>query len=74
MVSQTNEQALKATIEKALSGSSRETLKDQVGSGDAVAMAHAAEYRSETGHGSPLGWSSDFNRKFSVNKVRGTLA
>ena len=30
MVSQTNEQALEASIEKALSGISRETLKDEV--------------------------------------------
>lgn len=60
MVSQTKEQALQASIDKALSGISREALKDQVG--------------SETGHGYPLGWSFDFDREFATNKIRGRRA
>lgn len=68
MVSQTNEQALEAAIEKALSGISREAMKDQVGSGDAVALTQAAQYRTETGHGYQLGWSSDYDREFSIDQ------
>ena len=68
MVSQTNEQALEASIEKALSGISREALIDQVGNNDAIALAKAAQYRTETGHGYQLGWSSDYDREFAIDR------
>ena len=62
MVSQTNEKALEALMEKALSGISREMLQEHVGSADAVALAQASQYRTEVGHGYQLGWSSYFNQ------------
>jgi hypothetical protein len=57
MVSQTNEKALEALMEKALFGISREMLQEQVGSTDAVALAQASQYRTEVGYGYQLGWS-----------------
>ena len=48
MESQTNEQALEASIERALAGISREVLKEQAGSGDAVALKQSEQYRTET--------------------------
>ncbi|MEZ5586356.1 MAG: DEAD/DEAH box helicase family protein [Sedimenticolaceae bacterium] len=68
MVSQTNEKALEALMEKALSGISREALQEQVGSGDAVALAQASQYRTEVGYGYQLGWSSDFDREFAIDQ------
>lgn len=68
MVSQTNEKALEALMEKALSGISREMLHEQVGSTDGVALAQAAQYRTEVGHGYQLGWSSDFDREFAIDQ------
>ncbi|MEW8086488.1 MAG: DEAD/DEAH box helicase family protein [Candidatus Thiodiazotropha endolucinida] len=68
MVSQTNEKALEALMEKALSGISREALQEQVGNTDAVALAQASQYRTELGHGYQLGWSSDFDREFAIDK------
>ncbi len=72
MVSQTNEQALEATIERALAGISREALMEQVG-GDQVAAKQAeqaTQYRTETGHGYQLGWSTDFDREFAIDKAK----
>lgn len=68
MVSQTNEKALEALMEKALSGISREMLQEQAGSADAVALAQASQYRTEVGHGYQLGWSSDFDREFAIDQ------
>ncbi|WP_419588635.1 type I restriction endonuclease, partial [Thiolapillus sp.] len=70
MVSQTNEQALEASIEKALSGISREALIDQVGNNDAIALAKAAQYRTAAGHGYQLGWSSDYDREFAIDREK----
>jgi type I restriction enzyme R subunit len=67
MVSQTNEQALEASIECTLAGISREELKEQVGSSDTVALKQSAQYLTETGHGYKLGWSSDYDREFAVD-------
>jgi len=70
MVSQTNEKALEALMEKALTGISREALQEQVGNSDAVALAQAAQYRTEVGHGYQLGWSSDFDREFAIDQAK----
>lgn len=68
MVSQTNEQALEAAIETALVGLSREALKDQVGHSEAVALAHAAQYLPQRGHGYQFGWSADYDREFAIDR------
>ena len=68
MVSQTNEQALEASIERALTGISREELQAQAGTTDKIALEMAVQYRTETGHGYQLGWSSDFDREFAIDK------
>lgn len=70
MPSQTNEQALEACIESALAGISREQLKDEVGSGDEVKLKAAAHYRTQIGHGYHLGWSSDFDREFAIDREK----
>ena len=67
MVSQTTEQALEASIEYALAGISRDELKEQAGTGDMVALKASAQYRTDTGHGYQLGWSSDYDREFAVD-------
>jgi type I restriction enzyme R subunit len=67
MVSQTNEQALEASIEKALTGISREALLQQVGSSDVAQLQQSARYLTDTGNGYRLGWSVDFNREFAVD-------
>jgi len=61
MVSTTNEQALEACIETALTGTSREQVKI-----DGLTLAEAAaHYRS--GHGYRLGDSADFDPEFAVD-------
>lgn len=70
MVSQTNEQALEACIERAMTGISREELKEQAGTGDMVAFKASAHYSTNTGHGYQLGWSSDYNREFAVDTAK----
>lgn len=63
MPSQTNEQALEAAIEKKLTGSCLEELKQQ---GD---MQERAEvYRS--GNGYYMGYANDFNTKYAIDEVR----
>ncbi len=69
MVSQTNEQALEALIERALTGISREELQSQVGTKDKVELQAATQYRTNTGHGYDIGWSSDYDREFAVDTV-----
>ena len=62
MVTKTNEQALEACIEKALTGTCREQLKLE-----GVGVAEANEqYRS--GHLYWLGESSDFDRELAVDR------
>ncbi|BEH09869.1 type I restriction endonuclease subunit R [Geobacter sulfurreducens subsp. ethanolicus] len=62
MVTKTNEQALEACIEKALTGTYREQLKL-----DGVGVAEANEqYRS--GHLYWLGDSGDFDREFAIDR------
>lgn len=51
MVSQTNEQALEATIERALAGISREELEVQTGSADSAALQQADQYHTNIGQG-----------------------
>lgn len=70
MVSQTNEQALEACIERALAGISREALKEQTGSSYQVALKLSAQYLTDTGHGYQLGWSSDYDREFAVDAAK----
>jgi type I restriction enzyme R subunit len=67
MVSQTNEQALEASIEKALAGISREALMQQVGSSDVAQLQQSAQYLTDVGNGYQLGWSSDYDREFAVD-------
>lgn len=63
MPSQTNEQALEAAIEKKLSGSCLEDLKQE---------GHIQErqelYRS--GNGYYIGYANDFNAKYAIDEVR----
>ena len=63
MPSQTNEQALEASIEKKLSGSCLEELKQQ---GDVQERAEV--YRS--GNGYYMGYANDFNTKYAIDEVR----
>lgn len=63
MPSQTNEQALEATIEKKLTGSCLEELKQQ---GDVQERAEV--YRS--GNGYYMGYANDFNTKYAIDEVR----
>ncbi len=70
MVSQTNEQALEAAIERALAGISRDELKEQTGSGDMAALQQSAKYRTATGHGYELGWSADYDRELAVDTAQ----
>lgn len=66
MVSQTNEREFEATIEQALTGVRREWLA-QGEVGNQVSLQPAAQYQATTGHGYQLGWSSDYDREFSVD-------
>src|SRR5215211_2410349 len=66
MTSQTNEQALEAAIEKRLTGTCREELKEK-------GLLNAAEeqlapYRS--GNGFYIGNASDFNARFAIDEHR----
>jgi type I restriction enzyme R subunit len=70
MVSQTNEQALEACIEKALAGISREALVEQVGSSDVAQLQQSAQYLTDVGNGYQLGWSSDYDREFAVDTAK----
>ena len=63
MPTQTNEQALEAAIEKKLSGSCLEELKQQ---GDVQERAEV--YRS--GNGYYMGYANDFNTKYAIDEVR----
>lgn len=63
MPSQTNEQALEAAIEKKLTGSCLEELKQQ---GDVQERAEV--YRS--GNGYYMGYANDFNTKYAIDEVR----
>lgn len=65
MQSQTNEQALEATIEKKLTGSCLEELKNN--SNNTVNEAKEL-YRS--GNGYYIGHASDFNTKYAIDEVR----
>jgi len=62
MVSQTNEQALEAIIEKTLTGTHREQMKAD---GWSVSEANT-QYRA--GHGYWLGDSKDFDREFALDQ------
>ncbi len=63
MPSQTNEQALEASIEKKLTGTSLEELKQE------GALQEQKElYRS--GNGYYIGYASDFNAKYAIDEVR----
>ena len=63
MPTQTNEQALEASIEKKLTGSCLEELKQQ---GDVQERAEV--YRS--GNGYYMGYANDFNTKYAIDEVR----
>lgn len=65
MPSQTNEQALEATIEKQLIGSCLEELKSE----STTSLNEPRElYRS--GNGYYIGYTSDFNVKYAIDEVR----
>ena len=63
MPSQTNEQALESTIEKKLTGSCLEDLKQEENIQDRREL-----YRS--GNGYFIGYASDFNPKYAIDEVR----
>ncbi|WP_100615379.1 type I restriction endonuclease subunit R [Confluentibacter citreus] len=63
MPSQTNEQALEETIEKILTGSSIEILKETNGLNEPNAL-----YRA--GNGYYIGLANDFNAKYAIDEVR----
>ena len=63
MPTQTNEQALEASIEKKLTGSCLEELKQQ---GDVQERTEV--YRS--GNGYYMGYANDFNTKYAIDEVR----
>lgn len=63
MPTQTNEAALESTIEKKLTGSCLEELKQQ---GDVQERAEV--YRS--GNGYYMGYANDFNTKYAIDEVR----
>ncbi|MBS7254605.1 type I restriction endonuclease subunit R [Flavobacterium branchiicola] len=63
MPSQTNEQALESAIEKKLTGSCLEDLKQEGNIQDRTEL-----YRS--GNGYYIGYASDFNTKYAIDEVR----
>lgn len=64
--SQTNEQALEAAIEKKLTGTCLEELREQAGPGN---IAERAElYRA--GNGYYMGFPEDFNARFAIDEKR----
>lgn len=70
MVSQTNEQALEACIERELVGISREELKEQAGSADQKVLKQSAQQLTDKGYGYRLGFSSDYDREFAVDTAK----
>ncbi|MCI5139706.1 MAG: type I restriction endonuclease subunit R, partial [Candidatus Electrothrix sp. AR1] len=68
MVSKTNEQALEATIEKALTGTCREDQATQADRAPSQVAEQAAPYR--TGQGFHQGASKDFNPKYALDEPR----
>jgi len=67
MVSQTNEQALEAAIEKRLTGHSQEELKAHQAPASTM-QERAALYRS--GNGYYIGLPEDFNARLAIDEVR----
>ena len=65
MVSKTNEHALESTIEKALTGTTREELATDIP--DTMAE-ELIPYRS--GNGFYLGNPADFNAKYAIDETR----
>lgn len=65
MPSQTNEQALEATIEKKLTGSCLEELKSDFSN---TVNERTELYRS--GNGYYIGYANDFNVKYAIDEVR----
>ena len=63
MPSQTNEQALEASIEKKLTGTSLEEIKQEGNIQDSKEL-----YRS--GNGYYIGYANDFNAKYAIDEVR----
>lgn len=66
-VSQTNEQALESAIEKRLTGTCLEELREQGKSGNSVAE-RLELYRS--GNGYFIGSTSDFSAKYAIDELR----
>jgi len=64
--SQTNEQALESTIERQLTGTSLEELKEQEGFGNTSDPAQ--QYRA--GHKYYIGLSDDFNPRYAIDETR----
>ena len=67
MVSKTNEQALESAIEKKLTGTSLEELKEQGVSVDSVIERHET-YSS--GNGFYIGKAHDYDAKYAIDKTR----
>jgi len=65
MVSQTNEQALEAAIEKCLTGTCLEALKP---SGIAADKVHEADLLFGANHGYKLGLAADFNAQYALDE------
>jgi len=63
--SQTNEQALEATIQKALTGTCLEELKEQ-----GIAVEEANSHYRGAGHGFFVGNPSDFNAQYAIDERR----
>lgn len=66
MPSQTNEQALEAAIEKRLTGTCLEDLRERAGTGDVAERVEL--YRA--GNGYYLGLPADFNAQFALDECR----
>jgi len=66
MPSKTNEQALESSIEKKLTGTCLEELKEQAGPGNIA--ERIATYRS--GNGYYIGFPEDFNIKYAIDEIR----
>ena len=69
MVSQTNENALEACLEKALVGFSRDQLDSGADREKQVIEAHST-YQNVQSHGYQMGWSSDFDPEFSLDTAK----
>ena len=67
MTSQTNEQALESAIEKCLSGSCQEELKEQGIISD-IAAERVELYRS--GNGYFIGSANDYNARYAIDEYR----